>query len=50
MNIEILDKDIKLSATCSRVPVLFGHSLAVHVETKKEIDLTILKEAIKKQK
>ena len=36
---KILDKDIKLSATCSRVPVLFGHSLAVHVETKKEIDL-----------
>ena len=47
---KILDKDIKLSATCSRVPVLFGHSLAVHVETKKEIDLNLLIEEIKKQK
>ena len=47
---KILDKIIKLSATCSRVPVLFGHSLAVHVETKKEIDLNILKKEIKKQK
>ena len=47
---KILDKDIKLSATCSRVPVLFGHSLAVHVETKKEIDLNLLIGEIKKQK
>ena len=47
---KILDKDIKLSATCSRVPVLFGHSLAVHVETKKEIDLNLLRDEIKKQK
>ena len=47
---KILDKDIKLSATCSRVPVLYGHSLAVHVETEKEINLDLLIQKIKDQK
>jgi aspartate-semialdehyde dehydrogenase len=31
------DKDIKVSATCVRVPVLSAHSEAVTVETEKEI-------------
>jgi aspartate-semialdehyde dehydrogenase len=47
---KILDKDIKLSATCSRVPVLYGHSLSVHVETEKEINLDLLIQKIKGQK
>ena len=47
---KILSKDIQLSASCARVPVLFGHSLAVHVETKKEIELDQLISQIKIQK
>ena len=47
---KILNKDIKLSASCVRVPVLYGHSLAVHVETKKEIELDLLVSQIKNQK
>ena len=47
---KILSKDIKLSASCVRVPVLYGHSLAVHVETKKEIELDLLISQIKNQK
>ena len=47
---KILSKDIKLSASCVRVPVLYGHSLAVHVETKKEIELDLLVSQIKNQK
>ena len=37
---KILSKDIKLSASCVRVPVLYGHSLAVHVESLIEIKLS----------
>ena len=47
---KILSKDIKLSASCARVPVFYGHSLAVHVETKKEIELDLLISQIKNQK
>ncbi len=47
---KILSKDIKLTASCVRVPVLYGHSLAVHVETKKEIELDLLISQIKNQK
>ena len=47
---KILSKDIKLSASCVRVPVLYGHSLAVHVETKKEIELDLRVSQIKNQK
>ena len=47
---KIFDKDIKLSAPCSRVPVLSGHSLAVHVETEKEINLDLLIQNITDQK
>ena len=32
---KILDKNIKLTATCVRVPVLVSHSEAVNVEFKK---------------
>ena len=46
---KILDPNIKVSATCVRVPVLNGHSESVHIKTKKPIaeDLAVklLKEA-----
>jgi len=34
---KILDKDIKLTATCARVPVFVGHSEAVNLEFEKPI-------------
>ncbi len=33
------DQSIKISATCVRVPVLFGHSESVYVELKKDYDI-----------
>ncbi len=34
---KILDKSIKVNPTCVRVPVFYGHSEAVHLETEKNI-------------
>lgn len=31
------DPDLKITATCARVPVFYGHSEAVNVETKKKL-------------
>ena len=36
---KIFNKDIKVNATCVRVPVLRGHSESVYIETKKPIDI-----------
>ncbi|MGR8980696.1 MAG: aspartate-semialdehyde dehydrogenase [Gammaproteobacteria bacterium] len=33
------DSDVKVNATAVRVPVFFGHSEAVHLETRKKIDV-----------
>ncbi|MEM1020390.1 MAG: aspartate-semialdehyde dehydrogenase [Pseudomonadota bacterium] len=35
---KILDKDIKLTATCVRVPVFVGHSESINIEFKKPVD------------
>ncbi len=46
---KILDPRIKVTATCVRVPVFVGHSEALNIEFKREIDAetakTILREA-----
>ncbi len=34
---KILGKDVKLVATCVRVPVFIGHAVAAHIETENEI-------------
>ncbi|MDA3941770.1 MAG: aspartate-semialdehyde dehydrogenase [Spirochaetia bacterium] len=34
---KILDKEINVSATCVRVPVWYGHSESINVETRKKI-------------
>lgn len=43
------DADVKVNATAVRVPVFYGHSEAVHIETKQKIDAdrvrTLLSEA-----
>lgn len=31
------DRSIKINATCVRVPVFFGHSLALHIETHQKL-------------
>ena len=33
------DDSIKVNATCVRIPVFFGHSEAVHVETRKKLSV-----------
>ena len=35
---KIVDKDIKVSATCVRVPVFVGHSESVNIETEEFLD------------
>ncbi|MGD9677173.1 MAG: aspartate-semialdehyde dehydrogenase [Vulcanibacillus sp.] len=37
------DQSIKVTATCVRIPVLFGHSESVYVELKKDFDLNDVK-------
>ena len=37
-NGKIIDADIRISCTCTRVPVIDGHTESVFVETTKEID------------
>jgi len=44
---KILDKDIKLTATCVRVPVFVGHSEAINIEFKKPIDENEAREALR---
>ena len=41
---KIEDADIKVSCTCTRVPVIDGHTESVFVETSEEIDPTKAKE------
>jgi aspartate-semialdehyde dehydrogenase len=38
---KLLDKDIKVSATCVQVPVFIGHGMAVNVECEGNIDSKI---------
>jgi len=41
---KIVDADIRVSCTCTRVPVIDGHTESVFVETDKEIDPALAKE------
>ncbi len=47
---KILDPQIKVAATCVRVPVFIGHSEAVTVEFEKEISAVQARAALKKAK
>ncbi|HSL85390.1 MAG TPA: aspartate-semialdehyde dehydrogenase, partial [Bacteroidales bacterium] len=42
------DENLKVSATCVRVPVSNGHSVAMNVTCESEPDLNLLKKALKK--
>jgi aspartate-semialdehyde dehydrogenase len=45
---KILGKNIKLTATCVRVPVLVSHSEAVNVEFKKKFDIQQIRSTLMK--
>jgi aspartate-semialdehyde dehydrogenase len=44
---KILGKNIKLTATCVRVPVFIGHSEAVNVELEKPLDPALAKDLLR---
>jgi len=41
---KILDENIDVNATAVRVPVIMGHSESVTIETKKSVDIGVLKD------
>jgi aspartate-semialdehyde dehydrogenase len=41
---KILDENIEVNPTCVRVPVFFGHSEAVHIETREKISVEQVRE------
>ena len=41
---KILDPKIKTTVTCVRVPVFYGHSEAVHIETREKISAAAVRE------
>ena len=41
---KILDKSIEVNPTCVRVPVFYGHSEAVHIETREKITVEQVRE------
>jgi len=43
---KILDKNILVNPTCVRVPVFYGHSEAVHLETKKPVSAQEVKKLL----
>lgn len=43
---KILDSSIEVNATCVRVPVFYGHSEAVHFETKTPISVEEIRELL----
>lgn len=45
---KILDDSIKVNPTCVRVPVFYGHSEAVHIETGEEIGVKEVVSLLKK--
>ena len=44
---KILDPKIELFATCVRVPVFVGHSIALHISCEQPIDENLIRETLK---
>jgi aspartate-semialdehyde dehydrogenase len=42
------DPDVRVNATCVRVPVFFGHSEAVHIETGRRITAAEARELLQR--
>ena len=47
---KILDENIVVNPTCVRVPVFYGHSEAVHFETKEKIEIDAVVKLLNKAK
>lgn len=47
---KILDRSIRLSATCVRVPVFIGHAMAVNLELSRDIHMSKIMSALQKGK
>ena len=47
---KILDKNIEVTATCVRVPVLVSHSESLNIEFKKQVSLEDVKKALQNSK
>ena len=47
---KILDKNIEVTATCVRVPVLVSHSKSLNIEFKKQVSLEDVKKALQNSK
>ena len=45
---KILDKEIKITSTCVRIPVLVSHSISVNVEFEKKININEIKNILSK--
>ncbi|HIC42371.1 MAG TPA: aspartate-semialdehyde dehydrogenase, partial [Pelagibacterales bacterium] len=45
---KIMNEDIKVSATCVRVPVFIGHGEAINIEFEKEISEDKVRKTLKK--
>ncbi len=43
---KILNKKIRVNATCVRVPISFCHSVSIYAKFKKEIDINLAKNAL----
>ena len=41
-------RPLRVSATCVRVPVMHAHSEAVHIETRKKLDVETARDLLKK--
>ena len=46
---KILDDSINITATAVRVPVVYGHSIAAHIETYEDIDQIALEDKLSSQ-
>ena len=45
---KIMDQSIEVNATCVRVPVFYGHSEAVHFETRTPISVEDIRDLLSK--
>ena len=43
------DESIQVNATCVRIPVFYGHSEAVHVETRRKIGVEEVRDLLRRQ-
>ena len=44
----LADDTVRVNATCVRVPVFYGHSLAVHIETRNKISVAAARRLLEK--